>query len=156
MRRSRLTSAMPKDRTIPKTAQKREAGFWKQFRTALTNRAKQKTLNWTRLETWAMPGVPDVVLQDDKGRFHFVELKATGSNAVDLRPHQVSWLTKHGHGSVWILVKQQTSKMPKAKLYLFGGKDAVDLKMEGLTAVESYAELESPFDWEEVIDLILL
>ena len=103
-----------------------------------------------------MPGVPDVVLQDHKGRFHFVELKATGSNAVDLRPHQVSRLTKHGHGSVWILVKQQTSKMPKAKLYLFGGKDAVDLKMEGLTAVESYAELESPFDWEEVIDLILL
>lgn len=46
--------------------------------------------------------------------------------------------------------------MPKPKLYLFGGKDAVDLKMEGLTAVESYAELESPFDWEEVIDLILL
>ncbi len=156
MRRSRITEAMPKDRTIPKTAQKREAGFWKQFRTALTNRAKQKTLNWTRLETWAMPGVPDVVLQDHKGRFHFVELKATGSNAVDLRPHQVSWLTKHGHGSVWILVKQETSKMPKPKLYLFGGKDAVDLKMEGLTAVESYAELESPFDWEEVIDLILL
>ena len=156
MRRSRLTEAMPRDRTIPRTAQKREAGFWKAFRAALTNRAKQKTLNWTRLETWAMPGVPDVVLQDHKGRFHFVELKATGSNAVDLRPHQVSWLTKHGHGSVWILVKQETSKMPKPKLYLFGGKDAVDLKMEGLTAVESYAELESPFDWEEVIDLILL
>ena len=103
-----------------------------------------------------MPGVPDVVLQDHKGRFHFVELKATGLNAVDLRPHQVSWLTKHGHGSVWILVKQETSKMPKPKLYLFGGKDAVDLKMEGLNAVESYAELESPFDWEEIIDLILL
>tara|TARA_Y100001973_G_C5180250_1_gene324425 strand:+ start:249 stop:560 length:312 start_codon:yes stop_codon:yes gene_type:complete len=103
-----------------------------------------------------MPGVPDVVLQDDKGRFHFVELKATGSNAVDLRPHQVSWLTKHGHGSVWILVKQQTSKMPKAKLYLFGGTDAVNLKMEGLTSVESYAEQESPFDWEEILHLILL
>ena len=123
---------------------------------AKDNKAKEKTLNWTRLETWAMPGGPDVVLQDDKGRFHFVELKATGSNAVDLRPHQVSWLTKHGHGSVWILVKQQTSKMPKAKLYLFGGTDAVNLKMEGLTSVESYAEQESPFDWEEILHLILL
>jgi len=31
-----------------------------------------------------MPGVPDVVLCDESGNFHFVELKATMTNAVDL------------------------------------------------------------------------
>jgi hypothetical protein len=35
-----------------------------------------------------MPGVPDVLLCDEEGDFHFVELKATGGRAVDLRPHQ--------------------------------------------------------------------
>lgn len=102
-----------------------------------------------------MPGVPDVVLQNEKGDFIFVELKATGSNAVDLRPHQVSWLTKHAHGRVWILVRQETSKMEKPKLYLFSGSDAVDLKMEGLTKVDPVFTCEAPFTWETVLDLLL-
>ena len=74
-----------------------------------------------------MPGVPDVVLQGPSGNFTFVELKASGSNAVDLRPHQVSWLTKHAHGSVWILVRQQKSSMENPRLYVFAGAGAVGL-----------------------------
>ena len=63
-----------------------------------------------------MPGVPDVVLCDERGYFHFVELKATAGNAVDLRPHQVAWLSNHGHGSVWVLVKKlKTKNQPEKK-----------------------------------------
>jgi hypothetical protein len=64
----------------------------------------QRKFEHTRLETWAMPGVPDVVLCDEGGHFHFVELKATPSNSVELRPHQVSWLSRHKHASTWVLV----------------------------------------------------
>lgn len=102
-----------------------------------------------------MPGVPDVVLQGPSGNFTFVELKATGSNAVDLRPHQVSWLTKHAHGSVWILVRQQKSDMENPRIYLFAGADAVDLKMEGLTSVEPIFTCESPFQWQPIFDLLI-
>ena len=116
-------------------------------------RAKARKLNWTRLETWAMPGVPDVVLQDASGNFHFIELKPTGSNAVDLRPHQVSWLSKHSHGSVWVLVRQQRTNMDNPKLLLFAGGDAVELKMEGLTKVEPLFECDSPFNLDAVLDL---
>ena len=101
-----------------------------------------------------MPGVPDVVIQDDAGYFHFIELKHTGSNAVDLRPHQVSWLSKHSHGSVWILVRQQRTNMDEPKLFLFAGSDAVDLKMEGLTKVEPIFECDAPFQWNVLLDLI--
>ena len=65
-----------------------------------------RNLKSTRLETWAMPGVPDVLLCDEQGDFHFVELKATGGQAVELRPHQVSWMSTHAHASVWILVRK--------------------------------------------------
>ena len=96
-----------------------------------------RNLKATRLETWAMPGVPDVVLQDDTGNFHFIELKHTGSNAVDLRPHQVSWLSKHSHGSVWILVRQQRTNMNEPKLFLFAGSDALKLPKKEAEAVQS-------------------
>jgi len=124
------------------------------FRTAIAKKSKTRKLNWTRIETWAMPGVPDVLLQDDLGNFHFIELKHTGSNAVDLRPHQVSWLSKYSHGSVWILIRQQRTNMDTPKLFLFKGEDAVKLKMEGLSKVTPTFQCDSPFDWDSVLDLI--
>lgn len=107
----------------------------------------------TRLETWAMPGVPDVVLCDERGLFHFVELKATAGNAVDLRPHQVAWLSNHGHGSVWVLVKKLKTKNQPEQLYLYRGADAVDLKMEGLK-VNPHYHITNKIDWNEVFSLI--
>ena len=153
LQRTSLMSGLM-DRTMPQTAQKREAGFWKLFREAMKKRAKARKLNWTRLETWAMPGVPDIVIQDASGNFHFIELKHTGSNAVDLRPHQVSWLSKHSHGSVWVLGRQQRTNMDEPKLLLFAGSDAVGLKMEGLTKIEPIFECDSPFNWDALLDLI--
>lgn len=100
-----------------------------------------------------MPGVPDVVLLDEFGHFHFVELKATAGNAVDLRPHQVAWLTNHGHGSVWVMVKKHKTKNQPEQMFLFKGADAVDLKMEGLK-VEPYHHIAGKIDWTEVFSLI--
>ena len=113
----------------------------------------KRNIRATRLETWAMPGVPDVVLCDELGNFHFVELKATAGNAVDLRPHQVAWLTTHGHGSVWVLVRKQKTKNAPEQTYLFAGGDAVDLKMEGLT-VEPIHHGEGRADWTAILSLI--
>ena len=107
----------------------------------------------TRLETWATPGVPDVVLLDEKGNFHFIELKATSSKAVDLRPHQVAWLGNHKHGSVWVLVKKLKTKKLDQQLFLFDGSDAMDLKLEGLKFTPKLHQIKD-FDWSEVFNLI--
>ena len=113
----------------------------------------ERNIKATRLETWAMPGVPDVVLLDEFGHFHFVELKATAGNAVDLRPHQVAWLTNYGHGSVWVMVKKHKTKNLPEQFFLYKGADAVDLKMEGLK-VEPYHHVEGRVDWSEIFSLI--
>ena len=51
-------------------------------------------VHWTRLESWAMPGVPDVYgIQE--GISVFVELKVTRSNKINLSPFQQNWLYNH-------------------------------------------------------------
>ena len=112
-----------------------------------------RNLVTTRLETWAMPGVPDVLLCDEKGLFHFIELKATGGRAVELRPHQVSWLSKHQHSSSWILVRKVETKTIPQQVYLYRAESAMDLKMEGLD-VEPVEFQEKDFDWDKIINLI--
>lgn len=108
----------------------------------------------TRLETWVSAGVPDLLICDEKGLFHFVELKNTGTNAVELRPHQVSWLSKHGYASSWILVRKQKSPNADPELFLFKGSDAVDLRMDGLGEVEPLCHQVKKFDWDSVLNLI--
>ena len=58
MPRSRLM-LLQNEKQIPRTALKRESGLWKTMKTALEK--SKKKIEHTRLETWAMPGVPDVV-----------------------------------------------------------------------------------------------
>jgi Holliday junction resolvase len=100
-----------------------------------------------------MPGVPDVLACDEQGRFHFIELKATKGNAVDLRPHQVAWLSNYGYASVWVLVRKAATKTQPQKIYLYHGSSAMDLKMEGLS-VDPVYYAEGDFDWEAILSLI--
>jgi len=112
-----------------------------------------RKLKTTRLETWALPGVPDVLLCDEAGNFHFVELKVTGGKAVDLRPHQVAWLSNHSHASTWVLVlKKETKTMPQ-RICLYPASAAMDLKMEGLAVEPLYEETET-VNWEAILGLI--
>ena len=100
-----------------------------------------------------MPGVPDVLLCDEAGNFHFVELKATAGKAVDLRPHQVAWLSNHAHASVWVLVlKKKTKNLPQMVL-LYSGSAAMDLKMQGMD-IEPLFVCEGDPDWETIFGLI--
>jgi len=101
-----------------------------------------------------MPSVPDLLMCDESGKFHMVELKYTKGNSVDLRPHQVSWLTTHSKSSSWVFIKQQKSSTEKAALYLYPASDAIDLKTEGLSKVEPLFTCEAPFDWAKVFSLI--
>ena len=73
-------------------------------------------VHWTRLESWAMPGVPDVYgIQD--GISVFVELKVTKSNKINLSPFQKNWLYNHylQGGRSFILLQH----LGQRALYLF-------------------------------------
>lgn len=121
------------------------------FRKAISKSSRK--IRPTRLETWATPGVPDVVLCDEKGGFHFVEMKATAGKAVELSGHQVAWLTNHSHASVWVLVLKVKTRNTPQRVLLYHGWVAMDLKLEGM-AVKPLYECEGNPDWEEILGLI--
>jgi len=79
-------------------AKKLESKFWQEV--------KQNTpgISWTRLESWASAGVPDLLGYNKKGHFFTVELKVTRRNFVTFSPHQISFHSRHPQNS-FILVK---------------------------------------------------
>jgi hypothetical protein len=137
------TSRPPKSKnTIPKSAlTNREAGLWQILLGGLGKSGRK--IETTRLESWAIPGVPDVLVCSEAGRFSFWELKAhKGKGKLDLSPHQVSWLSRHAAGPVFVIVRDGA-----LAISVFAGRDAVDLRMDGVAAVEPLAVFEEPYDW---------
>jgi hypothetical protein len=106
----------------------------------------------TRLETWATPGIPDVIIQDENGLFHFVELKHTGGRAIELSPHQITWMDNHKNGSAWILVRRSTKK-EKDTIRVYHASKAIDARMEGIKCPPNLL-VEEPFSWDEIMGLI--
>ena len=61
---------------------KQESKFWKLIK---KNTPK---IQWTRLESWASFGVPDLIGYHDSCGFFMVELKVTKTKKVNFSPHQ--------------------------------------------------------------------
>ena len=61
---------------------KAESKFWREV--------KENTpdIQWTRLESWASPGVPDLLGYNDKCGFFLCELKVSKTDRVQFSPHQ--------------------------------------------------------------------
>jgi hypothetical protein len=66
---------------------KPESKFWQQVK---KNTPKIK---WTRLESWASFGVPDLLGYHDSCGFFMVELKVANGNKIHLSPHQILFHT---------------------------------------------------------------
>ena len=86
-------------------------------------------VHWTRLESWAMPGVPDLH-GVTKGLAFWIELKVENNKIRPnfkrlMRPHQISWQTIYlrNGGRVWNLVHRPAT----SRLQLFeGGWGVID------------------------------
>ena len=63
----------------------------------LWQKVKKNTpgITWTRVESWASFGFPDLVGYAEKRGFFTVELKVTKSNKVTFSPHQIAFHVKH-------------------------------------------------------------
>ena len=105
-----------------------------------------RKIELTRLESWATPGVPDVLCCAEDGSFSFMELKVQHgkSKKVALSPHQVAWQTRHGHGNTFIVVRGSD-----LALRVYMGAHSTSLCVDGITAVEVLEVFEEPYNWQK-------
>ena len=152
---SRLPNRLPRTKMTPTAESKREAAFWRDMRKSANDLRKSKTRNLTltRIETWAMPGVPDVHVMSEDGAFHWIELKIANFAAVELSPHQCAWLSRHAKGSAWIVVYYDRPHGEPDFVYVYHASDAVDVRMMGLKH-PCRKLFQEPFDWAEIWGLI--
>ena len=112
----------------------------------LWQRVKKNTPNilWTRIESWASFGFPDLIGYTENRGFFTVELKVTKSNKVTFSPHQIAFHIKHPTNT-FILIQTHDARCPK----LYPGSAVRELADHGLSAcelvrlpLESLSELE--------------
>ena len=112
----------------------------------LWQRVTKNTPNilWTRVESWASFGFPDLVGYTENRGFFTVELKVTKSNKVTFSPHQIAFHVKHPTNT-FILIQTHDARCPK----LYPGSAVRELAACGLSAcelerlpLESLSELE--------------
>ena len=128
--------------TSPPKKKLRESQLWKNFKKAVATHKPAWKL--TRIETWAMPGIPDVLICDEEGNLLLVELKVASAFSVNLSPHQISFLTSHSKAPVWLLVGRDE------ELFLYRGSAAVEVGVKGLK-VKPYCQSRT---WEKVLPLL--
>ena len=87
---------------------KPESKFWKEL--------KQKTPNiqWTRLESWASHGLPDLLGYNNLCGFFMVELKVVTKGKPRFSPHQILF---HNTRTVRNFILLKTLAPPSVKLY---------------------------------------
>jgi hypothetical protein len=111
----------------------------------LWQKVKKNTPNilWTRIESWASFGFPDLVGYTEKQGFFTVELKVTKSKKITFSPHQIAFHIKHPTNT-FILVAVLGQRA--AKLYPGSAiRELVDLGLEasGACELEDWTALEA-------------
>ena len=115
----------------------------------LWQKVKKNTPNitWTRVESWASFGFPDLVGYTEKRGFFTMELKVTKSNKVSFSPHQIAFHVKHPTNT-FILVATHAQSCPK----LYPGAAVQDLAACGLPLDACSLGLEA---WDQLETLLL-
>ena len=95
----------------------------------LWQKVKKKTPNitWTRVESWASFGFPDLVGYTEKRGFFTVELKVSKGNKLTFSPHQIAFHIKHPTNT-FILAEHHEQRAIK----LYEGSAIQELVARGL------------------------
>ena len=72
---------------------KPESKFWLEVKQNI------KEISFTRLESWASAGVPDLLCCNKNGKFFTVELKVSSSQGIRFSPHQIAFHVRHPHNT---------------------------------------------------------
>jgi hypothetical protein len=95
---------------------KPESKFWLEVKKNI------KEISFTRLESWASAGVPDLLCCNKNGKFFTVELKVTKGNFIKFSPHQIAFHVRHSHNT-FILKKA----LGPCDIKLYRGADIMKL-----------------------------
>ena len=136
---------------VKKARKPREASLWQAFKAGILK--YQPSWAYTRVESRATLGFPDLLLMDHNGAFHLVEMKVAKKNKVEISPHQVAFASKHKRGSCWILVQRKEDN--GREIFLYHASQAVDLRMDGLTT-EPMVYTNQTGDWENILNTIAM
>jgi len=122
---------------------KKESQLWQKVKKYTPN------ITWTRVESWASLGFPDLVGYTEKRGFFTVELKLIKAKKIALSPHQISFHIKHPTNTFILLATQgpRSSKLNENLPVLYPGACALELSQLGLAApgacaLASWSELE--------------
>jgi hypothetical protein len=112
---------------------KPESKFWKEVKKNITG------ISFTRLESWASAGVPDLLCYNNNGKFFTIELKVTKSNFIRFSPHQISFHIKHPKNS-FILKKA----LGPLSIKLYEGSKILDLhgRVPCMHVAESWPKIQ--------------
>ena len=115
---------------------KPESKFWQEVKKNISE------ISFTRLESWASAGVPDLLCCNKNGKFFTVELKVSKGNSIRFSPHQIAFHVKHPHNT-FILKKA----LGPLSIKLYTGSDILKLVgREPCTPVaESWAKVQEVF-----------
>ena len=115
---------------------KDESKFWQEVKKNI------KQISFTRLESWASAGVPDLLCYNEKVKFFTVELKVEKRKKLIFSPHQIAFHIKHSRNS-FILQKSLDPLCVK----LYEGKEILRLvNREPVSPIaESWTEIQKIF-----------
>ncbi len=82
-------------------------------------------IKWSRIESWAVPGIPDLLGYHDSCGFFTVELKVTSTKKVRFSPHQILFHSTHTKRN-FILV-QLSEKASSRSIKLYGSSSILGL-----------------------------
>ncbi len=109
---------------------------------------------WTRIESWALPGVPDCYGCKD-GAMFWLELKtSTKVNKAKLSPFQKSWHFSHARQGGRSFILHQT--LEESLMCIFSSSSIVSIgALSPKHADKTWALPASPAAWTEMQDYIL-
>jgi len=116
----------------------------------LYQKLKKNTPNilWTRLETWASFGVPDLIGYHNSSGFFMVELKIQTRNKIRFSPHQVLFHTTRNNRN-YILVNQSPNA-PRSDIKLYSSKN-----IEGLILDPREIKPLAVNDWQLIENILI-
>ena len=121
---------------------KKESDLWKLLK------KNTPEIKWTRVESWASPGVPDLIGYHDSCGLFMVELKLARGPKVVFSPHQILWHQTHQKRN-FILVGQGQDAGPRS-IKLYGSSSILGL----LTDIREVPPVAQN-DWGHIISCLL-
>jgi hypothetical protein len=116
---------------------KPETKFWHDIRKNFKN------ITFTRLENLSAFGTPDLLAYNNNCHFFTIELKVVKGRKIRFSPHQISFHVRHPLNTFILVKKLAPSNSKLDEIFLYEGKDILELAACGLSLDACCSGLEA-------------